>query len=757
NGFDGTLELDDAFANVNAVWIHYKGYPRTPADGKLFDLNLDDVALSSVVATGDETAAQRAWALALERAVAVAQYRTLIERPVPRNARPLQRLQQQPTETRTEPVVRLRGLFDDTAVTLSGGISDEPDFKSAFGSLALEHTLNDGLTTLSVSYAHTRNRIFRGGTEHASHHADDPEHNPTDYPELDARSRYHSVSLGVGQVIDRNTVIHLGASHTDQRGYLSNPYKFVYVRGEITAEEYFALWQAGSGEVDWRQVTALEVVGPELFREVRPSRRRQWSASARINRHVPALDGSLHLDYRYYTDDWDVAAHVVGAAWYQSLPFGLTLTPRLRYYTQSRAEFYAPWFLAPRADGHYSSDYRLSGFGAITAGVDVTKRFTRDISLSAGIEYYTHQGGLKVGAGGEHDYADFDYTMAHAELRIALAGLAAMDAGGVHHHGAPGPATPAGVLPGHVLPVAGQFMLGYRYMLDERSGSLRRGGRRAGAEEIIAHACGRRPCGSTPTAMTMHMHMFHLMYAVADGFTMVVMPQLVDMTMDMAEFPQAPVFDDHAGGHTSTGLGDTQFGALARLFTAGMHSVDAALLVSAPTGAVDVTLDGTDDRDSLLQDYGMQLGSGTWDLRPSLTYRGHAGRYGWGAQLTAVTPLEGRNDSGWAHGDRVEASAWLGVTVLPGVDASVRGIWRDDAGIRGVYTRAATTSAPVDEPLNYGGRYWDLGFGVAAAPRGGLFAGHAVALEWLQPVASAFDGYQLERDGRLMASWSYHF
>ncbi|WP_026608968.1 VPLPA-CTERM sorting domain-containing protein [Methylocaldum szegediense] len=49
NGFDGTLELDEAFNNINAFWIHYKGYPLTPADGKRFAMELDNIVLGAPV------------------------------------------------------------------------------------------------------------------------------------------------------------------------------------------------------------------------------------------------------------------------------------------------------------------------------------------------------------------------------------------------------------------------------------------------------------------------------------------------------------------------------------------------------------------------------------------------------------------------------------------------------------------------------------------------------------------------------------
>ena len=58
--------------------------------------------------------------------------------------------------------------------------------------------------------------------------------------------------------------------------------------------------------------------------------------------------------------------------------------------------------------------------------------------------------------------------------------------------------------------------------------------------------------------------------------------------------------------------------------------------------------------------YGMQLGSGTWDFLPSLTYTGACRRVSFGAQASGTVRLEHENDSGYALGDVFQASAWGG-------------------------------------------------------------------------------------------------
>lgn len=49
NGFDGELLLNPAFQNISAFWIHYKGYPQTPLDGKAFAMDIDNIVVNAPV------------------------------------------------------------------------------------------------------------------------------------------------------------------------------------------------------------------------------------------------------------------------------------------------------------------------------------------------------------------------------------------------------------------------------------------------------------------------------------------------------------------------------------------------------------------------------------------------------------------------------------------------------------------------------------------------------------------------------------
>ena len=84
--------------------------------------------------------------------------------------------------------------------------------------------------------------------------------------------------------------------------------------------------------------------------------------------------------------------------------------------------------------------------------------------------------------------------------------------------------------------------------------------------------------------------------------------------------------------HASGGIGDTGFYALFGCSTARHPPASPRSDVTAPTGDVGVKLRDTHQIDAGFDHYGMQLGSGTWDFNPSITYAGGRGPWFWGAQ-----------------------------------------------------------------------------------------------------------------------------
>ncbi|WP_348757878.1 DUF3570 domain-containing protein [Candidatus Methylocalor cossyra] len=693
-----------------------------------------------------------------------------------KDARVVHTLSSASPETRRQGDFKLDYEWDEAALTIGGGLSVEHDYQSRFGSLAGRWDFNQKLTTLNVGLSYTNSTTSALMDHDAAPYIETStfgqrvEFTPDGQRFIHGRRQDWASYLSLTQVLNKNSLIEAGVGYTRSTGYMANPYKVMEV-----------------AFIDPRQRPGPDgVLRGELlaFLEQRPEVRNQWTANLRYVVHLAPLDAALHLGYGFFHDDWGIDAHTLEAEWSQPLGDGWTLTPRIRYYSQDAANFYRPYLISrqsaahydpKRLPRHYSSDQRLSGFGALSGGIVLSKTFAKGVSLEAGAEYYAHAGDLKLGGDGEGAYTNFDYYAVNAALKIdfsAISSAALESPGGhAHHpdHGRHGGRAPAGVMFDHMLSRPGEFMVGYRYMYAHQTGTMLHGAREVGDSTLVAAGCRGQPCYVTPTKMDMNMHMLMLMYAPTDWLNLMLMPQFMDMNMTMRPLKGAPPVDLlndpgtaaavlHANHeHFTGGVGDTGLFAMFKLFERPGHRLIATLGVSAPTGAVDVKLRRTHQQNLGFIHYGMQLGSGTWDFKPSLTYTGEHGAWSWGAQLSGTKRLNDRNDSGYALGDLFQSTVWGSYDLLDWLSASVRGVYTSEGPIRGAYRGIFYPIGPMDYPANYGGHYWDVGFGLSATVLGGDLKGNRLSFEWLQPVHDDVNGYQLPRDGALSASWSYAF
>ncbi|MEL7199244.1 MAG: transporter [Pseudomonadota bacterium] len=174
-----------------------------------------------------------------------------------------------------------------------------------------------------------------------------------------------------------------------------------------------------------------------------------------------------------------------------------------------------------------------------------------------------------------------------------------------------------------------------------------------------------------PTSMRMDMHMAGLMYGLSDQVTLMVMGNYITKEMDHITFQGGMGANRLGTFRTRTAdLGDTKVAALIGL-TDKIH-INAG--VSVPTGTTTeeaeiLTPMGT--RPTVRTPYPMQIGSGTWDLEPGITYRDQNDSLGWGAQVRGTIRL-GDNDEGYSHGNLYQATAWLAASVTDGVALSGR-------------------------------------------------------------------------------------
>jgi len=321
-----------------------------------------------------------------------------------------------------------------------------------------------------------------------------------------------------------------------------------------------------------------------------------------------------------------------------------------------------------------------------------------------------------------------------------------------HIEFAPEGHAPAGVMGDHRHD-AGEWMFGYRYLSTDYSGLYQ------GSGKISAMTAAMAGYAMVPTSMNMEMHMLDIMYAPTDNITLMLMPMYMTMDMTMMATPMMPGMDmGHAGhatgahSHSISGLGDTNASALIGLAHADDWSLHATVGVSIPTGSVDEK-----GATGNYTHYGMQLGSGTWDFMPGLTYMAKRDALSWGAQVGAVLPMEDSNDSGFSVGERYFATAWTAYRATDWLSLSGRMVYDRKGDINGHYDGPHNHTSPPDFQANYGGEFVDFGLGFNVVAQHGPLAGIRVGVEWIENVKASFNGIQLGRDDGLNISLAYAF
>ena len=320
---------------------------------------------------------------------------------------------------------------------------------------------------------------------------------------------------------------------------------------------------------------------------------------------------------------------------------------------------------------------------------------------------------------------------------------------------------PIGVMGDHVHKT-GEWMVSYRYMKMDMEGNVQ-GSQSITPEEIVVQV--RNPNAPPPTVrvvptdMTTEMHMVGLMYAPTDTVTLMVMLNYIKKEMDHRTF-MGMMGTNQLGEFTtqSEGVGDTKVSALWSLLQGEKHKVHLNLGVSLPTGGIDETddvLTPMNTRPTLRLPYAMQLGSGTFDLEPGITYTGSNHRVGWGAQYVATLRLA-ENDEDYALGDKHQLTGWSSYRFVDSTSISLRLTYVDQDSIDGVdpLIRAPVTTA---NPDNYGGERLDVGVGLNIVGQVGALRGHRFAVEYGATVDQDVNGVQMEMQDMLTLGYQYAF
>lgn len=259
--------------------------------------------------------------------------------------------------------VRVTRYFGHATLGLGAALSNENDYRSRAYSASGSWSSEDRNTVATLGFGVSNDTI-----------------SPVNQRVVGARRRTTEVMLGIEQVLGKRDVLKADVTHTRGRGYFSDPYKLVDNRpGERDGDVLLLRWN-----------------------------------------HALDHAAAMRLSYRYYRDTFGIRAHTVGGEIERPLAGGWTVTPALRLYSQSAADFYFdpvyhPVFGAPYPAGYLfganapsTADQRMAAFGAATLGLKLARGIGGGWTAYIKAEHYRQMASWRWTGSGSPGLARFD-------------------------------------------------------------------------------------------------------------------------------------------------------------------------------------------------------------------------------------------------------------------------------------------------------------------------------------------------------------
>lgn len=224
-------------------------------------------------------------------------------------------------DVRVAPTVSFIYENEDYSWTFGSYYSNEVDYETVAGFTEVTSAFNDANTILSLG----------GSYEQAEWDTVTNRQLPTD------KKTQRQVNASIMQLINAESYIQVRASYIYLDGFLANPYHYSINAGQF--DRY----------PDERNAYAVALQYVTLLTE----------------------DTSMHLNYRYYKDDWEIKSHTAEAQFYYDVKENLTLGLRGRYYSQDAAEFVTGVGNDSASDEYIVSDYKFSEFESYTIGASL--------------------------------------------------------------------------------------------------------------------------------------------------------------------------------------------------------------------------------------------------------------------------------------------------------------------------------------------------------------------------------------------------
>ena len=217
-------------------------------------------------------------------------------------------------------------------ISVGGGASSEPDYRSYGLSVQLTQDFDDKNTTAVFGYGFGHDTSGRTGTP---------------FSVFSRELIRGTFSGGINQVINRSTLATLSLDVIIENGDPSKPYRYVPMFSATNA----ARAEKGA-TIEW--VTAHRVAERPL--EQLPLSRRRFALTGRISHRFDS--STLRVSERLYDDTWGLRASTTDARWFFDVGRRITVWPHVRFHGQVPVSFWQRAYVSAPATGWDLPEFR---------------------------------------------------------------------------------------------------------------------------------------------------------------------------------------------------------------------------------------------------------------------------------------------------------------------------------------------------------------------------------------------------------------
>jgi len=239
-----------------------------------------------------------------------------------------------------------------------------------------------------------------------------------------------------------------------------------------------------------------------------------------------------------------------------------------------------------------------------------------------------------------------------------------------------------------------------------------------------------------PDGMTMQMHMLMAMYGVTDKSMLMLMLHYMDNEMGMYSF------DGTKSTMKTSGIADTVVSAMFQ----GPHKMTFNVGISLPTGGIEhegpMTHFAGNTEQNVRYPYGMQMGSGSYELKQGISYQDASGKIGWGGSYEYTARLN-TNENDYKLGNVLLFDGWARWNFSNFANATSKLAYRSQEQIKGFDPEIDKNKnmSPAADATAYGGTRIDVSAALKFHSKDQMYS---ATLEFIIPVYQNLWGPQME-------------